>query len=208
MYIFQYHMRKYNFLLVDDHPLFRKAVKAVLHDESFVNDVIELSNGARCIEMAIKHQIDVVLLDINMPEVDGIEAMRELRAKFDKIKVIVLTQFDEPKFSQTLIAMGANGYLLKSSTEEELIGAIKKILFDNQPVFNVEQDEILNPVNLSHRENEILILVCQEMNSESIAQRLSLSVHTVNNHRRNIMKKINTTTVAGMVHWAAKHNYF
>lgn len=194
--------------MVDDHPLFRKAVKEVLYDESFVNDVIELGNGKNCIETVKKHQIDVVLLDVNMPEVDGIETMRALREKSDKIKVIVLTQFDEPKFSQTLIAMGADGYLLKSSTGEELTIAIKKILFDNEPIFNVDQDEISNPVNLSHRENEILILVCQEMNSESIAQRLSLSVHTVNNHRRNIMKKINTTTVAGMVHWAAKHNYF
>jgi DNA-binding NarL/FixJ family response regulator len=198
-------MKPLKFLLVDDHPLFRKAVRDMLEEAPFVGDVHELGDGRECVESIHQNAIDVVLLDVNMPEMDGITTMKALKEMDKMPTVIILTQFADSKFYTTLMALGAQGYLMKSTTEEEFLDALEDILFENKRIVNRPTPRRKRNDVLGNREKQILSLICQQMSSEEIAEHLHISIHTVSNHRKNIMRKIDVNSVAGMVKWATDH---
>lgn len=204
--------KKLRVLAVDDHPMFRSAIVSILEEMPYVTDIKEANNGVECLEILKKDLYDVVLLDINMPEKDGIETFKDIRAKWPKLTTIILTQYSDSKFSRTLLSLGVNGYLLKSTTEDEFTSSFEAIVFNHERVTSndLEEYEIPgideNEPVLGKREIEVLALICQQYSSKEIADMLHVSLNTVNNHRKAIMKKTNSITIAGMVKWALENN--
>lgn len=198
-------------LVVDDHPMFRRAIVSTLKEMPYVGLILEAENGEIGLDRLDQYDVDVVLLDINMPKLDGIATFKIISEKYPKLKTIILTSYSESKMVRTLMGLGVSGYLLKSTTEDEFIEAFEAIVFDNEIIYDedlIELEEVFDESGsklLTARETEILTLICNQYNSKEISERLSLSTHTVNNHRKAINRKLGTTTLAGLIKWALQN---
>jgi len=212
-------MNKIKYAIADDHKIFRKGIIAALADTPELKLVLEAENGKTLLDGLLKNKPDVILLDLKMPEMDGIETVKELRKKDDEIKVIVISMYDEDKYVIHLMEIGANGYLLKNAEPEEIKTAIvtayetgyyfndfvnkallKKIVHKTQikPVFNKD-------VELTSREIEVLKLICQELTANEIANLIFLSPRTVEGIRTKLLEKIGVKNTAGLVMYAVKN---
>jgi len=156
----------------------------------------------------------VVLMDINMPEMDGLECCKQVRKQFPKTRVIALSQYNEKRFVKRMIQNGASGYVLKDTDKDELTEAIqkvnsdeiflsKKLSFDKLGgvINNKSQNTRLFP-KLSNREHQVLKLICQEYNTQEIADALFLSHYTVEGHRTSLLNKSGAKNIVGLVKWA------
>lgn len=217
---------KLSVLIVDDHPLFRTAINRLLKNIPFVKRVAEAENGVSALEMMEKETYDIVLLDLMMPVMDGSETARHIRKRYPACRIVVLTMSDSRNEIIELLGMGVLGYVLKSTDEEELTSAILRVRegtpYLSAAVENVwldflserSKNEILknnqffDKNELSDREKEIIIMLCKQMNSKEIAEILSMSQHTVNTHRHNIMKKLDTDNVVGIAIYAIKNGIY
>ena len=204
--------QKINVLVVDDHPIMRKAVVSLVKFLPYVENVYEAENGFLCIKHLSSTSVDVVLLDISMPLMNGIDCLRQIRTDWPDVKVIILTQFSDTKYYRTLMGLGASGYLLKSTTEPVFVDAFEQIVFKNITVISPEIETDLTVYDddnqtklLGPRESEVLTLICQGLASNEVAKQLKISVHTVHNHRKAILAKINCNSTAALVQWAISH---
>lgn len=217
---------KLSVLIVDDHPLFRTAINRLLKNIPFVKRVAEAEHGEMALEMMEKETYDIVLLDLMMPVMDGSETARHIRKRFPACRIVVLTMSDSRNEIIELLGMGVLGYVLKSTDEEELTTAILRVR-EGSPYLSAEvenvwldflaersKNEILknnqffDKNELSDREKEIIVMLCKQMNSKEIAEILSMSQHTVNTHRHNIMKKLDTDNVVGVAIYAIKNGIY
>lgn len=195
-------------LLVDDQNLIRQGLKALLELESDLEVVGEAENGEIALHLVEQLQPDVVLMDIRMPVMDGVAATREIQRRFAKIKVLVLTTFDDDEYVKAALHNGAMGYLLKDTPSEELAvairavhkgytqlgpGIVKKLL--TQQIPNLTSTQSLSPppilAELTPREKEVLRLIATGANNREIAQTLYISEGTVKNHVTNILNRLN-----------------
>lgn len=208
--------------LVDDHILFRKGLMALLQDSPDILILFEASNGKELLErLRVGASPQVVLLDISMPEMDGIEALRWLRVEFPDIRVIMLTMNQDDAMILFLMELGASGYLLKDSELEEVEAAIKSVaetgFYFNDRVSRamlsrIAKSEQFKPVmnglvQLTDREIEVLDQVCRGFTNPEIAEKLFISQRTVEGHRKNIMEKMGVRNGAGMIVYAIKRNW-
>ena len=214
------HIEDYNILVVDDHPLYRKGLKKVLSTLPFPNTIQLLENGEQTIEFSKNDAPDLILLDIDMPVIDGLKCLQELK-KFDaRIKVIMISMHNDTRYIEQAYALGANGYLLKDCDSDELHKAIlqikngekyfsskaKDIIFKR---FIEKEDSIIEDQNkLSEREIEVLKLICEQLTGTQIAQKLFLSEETVKTYRRQLLKKTNSKNLAGLVLYAIKKGIY
>jgi DNA-binding NarL/FixJ family response regulator len=200
--------------VVEDHPLYRKALVSVFSMLSYVKKVDEAEHGLMGLDLLARNGYDALFLDIQMPQLDGIATLKEIRAQWPDLKVIVLTQFDDPKFYRTMMAMGANGYLLKSTTEEELVEAFEAIYFGDEILVSNELESKMEQLatdgtaQLGPRELEVLTLLSDGMSSQEIAEHLRISWHTVSNHRKAIKRKVGVHSMADLIQWARDNNVF
>jgi DNA-binding NarL/FixJ family response regulator len=208
-----------NVLIADDHQILIDGIKATLQDVPDINIVAEAKDGFQVLKK-LKEQpgINVILMDINMPKMDGLECTREVHHKFPGVKVIALSQFSEKRFVKRMIKNGAFGYILKDSEKDILEKAIKTVnagekYFCDRLSFRLASQELkmedtksLFP-KLSEREKEILKLICQEYSSHEIAEKLYISFHTVESHRANLMSKAGVKNTAGLVKWAVENDF-
>ena len=177
----------------------------------------EATNGREAVAYVEEHDVDIVLLDLNMPEMNGIDACKAIKKFNPKIKIIILSMISESKMVQKLMTYGASGYLLKNSGQEELIDAIKEVHKGNnhfdQEIIDIMlypdkhkavKDENLHP-SLSRREKEILQLIIEECTTAEIAEKLFISVGTVESHRRNMISKLGVRNTAGLVSAAYRY---
>jgi DNA-binding NarL/FixJ family response regulator len=217
---------KLSLLVVDDHPLFRKAIKRLIANIPFVLSCDEAENGKVALEMMDNNQYDVVLLDLMMPVMTGDEAAKIIRKKHPKSRIIILTMSDSKTQMIELLEIGVLGYVLKSTDEFELTNAIldvcQGIPYLSKDVENVWKDfidqrsknELLKNHqtrennDLTDREIEIIRMLCKQLNTKDIAEQLSLSMHTINTHRHNIMKKLDTDNVVGIAIYAIKNGIY
>ncbi|MGM0545766.1 MAG: response regulator [Bacteroidota bacterium] len=212
-------MADINILLVDDHDIVRDGIQMLLEDEVGFTISAEAENGAKAIEACQKHDIDLIIMDINMPEMNGIEATEKIMESFDDIKVLALTMMDEDQHIRQMIEAGASGYILKSSDKIELVEAITSILngqhyFSDDATHSVMMDLVQgttteqssDPANLTKREKEVLGLIVKENTNQEIADQLYISTRTVDAHRRNLLQKTGAKNTAGLVTYAIKHN--
>lgn len=208
--------------IVDDHEIVRDGIKILLEDEPGLDIIAEAETGKEAVKMCGKQQADLIIMDITMPEMDGIEATRIIKEKYPDVKVLALTMLSEDQHIRKMIKAGASGYILKSSGKQELIKAIKTII-DGQHYFSndatqVILQELVSPevkrvkeedeVHITERELEVLQLIVNEYTNQEIADRLFVSVRTVDAHRRNLLQKTGAKNTAGLVKYALQNSLF
>jgi two-component system, NarL family, nitrate/nitrite response regulator NarL len=201
--------------LVDDHPLVLDGISSRLQEESHIEVVGQANNGKEAIEKAHKIQPDIVLMDVNMPVMGGLEAMRQFKEELPGIRVLILSMHDDQEYIVKLMHEGASGYVLKDVSSNELIKAIEavyqgstyfsagasKSLFNNFEKATAEQEN-----NLTKREETVLTLIAEGQCNKEIARTLNISVRTVETHRQNIKNKLDIHTAAGLARYAIEHN--
>ena len=183
-------------LCVDDHSLVRKGIASILANEADIKLVAEAANGREAVELFRKHQPDVTLMDLRMPELDGIEAAREIRREFPDAKIIALTSFDGDQDIYRALEAGVRGYLLKEMVHTEVLNAIR-VVHDGRRLLPQEVAERLSgyfpQVALTPREVEVLTWVAKGLANKEIATRLGTASGTVKMHVQNILAKLDAT---------------
>ena len=199
-------------LIVDDHQLVIDGIRLMIENESEMIVVGEAHNGKEAIEIIKDLNVDIILMDLNMPEMNGLDATKNISSDHPASKVIGLSMLSDLKLIRNLLNNGAQGYLLKNSGKDEVINAIKTVhsggqYFDKQTlnalITNKEQSVNKKKTSLfpklSRREKEILSLIIEEHTSVEIAKKCFISLGTVETHRRNIINKLGVRNTAGLV---------
>jgi len=202
--------------LADDQVLFRRGLTMLLRDLPDVQVVFECSNGEELLTGLKNNAVDVVLLDLEMPVLNGMDAMKRMREEFPRVKVIVLSMHSEEKFIVHLMELGANGYVLKTAEPDEIEDAIHAVattgyhfspMVSRVMLHGLVKKEKLRPTfdevdPLTERELDVLRLICEELTTTEIAGKLFLSPRTVEGYRNNILQKIGARNTAGIVVYA------
>lgn len=211
-------MANVQILLVDDHEIVLDGIRALLEDEIGFEIAAEAQNGVEAIKQFKKHPIDFIIMDISMPAMNGIEATEKIKELDPDIKILALTMMDEEEHIRNMIQAGASGYIFKSSNKEELIEAITTILdgrhyFSEEATQRVMMDLVKkgepvshDPTDVTERELEVLELIVKEHTNQEIADKLHISIRTVDAHRRNLLQKTGAKNTAGLVTYAIRHN--
>jgi DNA-binding NarL/FixJ family response regulator len=209
-------MKQLKVYIADDHTLFRKAMVNLLRSFERIADVKDAENGKELLTL-IKYEIpDVVIVDLQMPVMDGTETSTIILQKYSDVKIIILTMHDSNKFILHMMDLGVHAFLLKNTEPDELEKAIyavaDKDFYHNDLVAAVlrknvnekrmSQRPTFQLPELTEREKEVLLLICQELTMKEIGQRLFLSENTVRNHRVNIMEKVGVNNIVGLVKYA------
>lgn len=205
--------------IIDDEMLFRKSVVYLLNGEENIDVVYDGNNGMELLKY-LNHSADlpdIILVDIRMPILDGVETSKILNEQFPGIKIIVLTSFDTHRFIDQMIQFGASSYMIKSFSPEKVIETINKVyqegIFFDSIVMNsivaMKRNESTNEkvqVRLSEREIEILKLVKEQYSTKEIADKLFKSERTIEGHRKNMLEKTKSRNVVGLIIWGIKNN--
>ncbi len=214
-------MKKVRILLVDDHKIVRDGIRSLLIEDPKYKVVGEARNGKEAIEFLKHHKIDLAIMDINMPEMNGIECTRIVTEKFTDTRILVLSMHDEELYLTKMLEAGASGYILKSFGKDELFKAIDMIIsgrnyFSQEITLSVireltrseKEDSIISGIPLTDREIEILEMIVKEYTNPEIADKLEISIRTVDAHRRNLLEKIGARNTAGLVKYAIENKLF
>jgi two-component system response regulator NreC len=210
-------MSNIRLLLVDDHKIVLDGIKALLDDLEGFDCVATADNGQKALALLKVFDVDVVLMDIDMPIMNGIEATKHIKKDFSSVKVISLTQHSERGMVKQLLECGSDGYLLKNIAQDELAAAIRKVVAGER-VFSeevsmslagkaVEKNAQGVEVELTEREIEILTLIAEGFSSKQIGEKLFISPRTVDTHRTNLMNKLDIHNIAGLIRFALKNGY-
>jgi len=211
-------MKKIRLAIADDHKIFRNGLKSTLEDSADFDLVLEASNGKQLIAQLTTVKPDVILMDIKMPEMDGIQTTAAVKKQYPQIKVLALSMFNEDKYIVDMMKAGASGYLLKNAEPEEITEAISTVFYrdyyfnEHLSVTLIKQLAInQNQANAGHsladfneREIEVLKLVCQECSNQEIADKICLSVRTVEGYRARLFEKTKSKNLVGLVIFAIK----
>lgn len=205
--------QKIQLLIVDDHPMVLEGLKAMLLQIDFVELTATATHAIEAIA-ALKNNptLDVALVDINLPEISGIELTAKIKKEFPEVKVIAMSTFNERSYVSQMILNGAMGYLVKSASMETLSEAILsayegKMFISPEVSFNRnEQKEVMKLPLLTSREKEVLTLIAEGMTNPQIAETLIISQHTVESHRKNLLAKFEVGNTASLIKMAVKYN--
>ncbi len=196
-------------LLVDDHPLVLEGINAVLDTYSHIEVVGATSSVRQALVIASRTQPDVVLMDINMGEINGLDAIELFKEQIPRARLLMLSMHDSKEYISTSVMYGAFGYVLKHASTNEIVAAIETVAAGGTYFSSGVSDVLLNPESshknpspLTTREQTILLLVAEGKSSKDIALILKISTRTVETHRKNIKKKLNIKTTAGLIHYA------
>jgi DNA-binding NarL/FixJ family response regulator len=200
-------------LLADDHTIVRQGLKLILSAHADLTVVGEAANGREAVELAEKLRPDIVLLDVQMPELNGIEATKKMLAANPRIRVLVLSMHKESVYVREILKAGARGYILKDAIDTELLNAIRSVAkgdgYISPSVAGALNEKLKDPSNpvdtLSAREREVLLLIAEGKTNKEIATKLNLSVYTVDSHRGKIMEKLNLHSAGELVRFALKN---
>lgn len=209
-------MEKLKLIIADDHTMFLQGIISLIKHESSIKIVGKAVNGIEVLNILKIQSADIVILDISMPEMDGIELSKILKKEYPFIKIIIVSTHSNAKIISRLIRIGVNGYLLKNAEKAELLEAIYTVA-DGEKYFSKDvedqylsnnqkiEKQISNLTELSSREKEILVLIAHEYNTAEIAEKTFISLNTVNTHRRNLLSKLNAKNTAGLVKYAVEN---
>lgn len=201
-------------IIADDHPVIIDGIRMILEKENDIDLVAEVSDGKSLMDILEKEEVDVVLTDINMPKMSGIEVAKLINEKYPNTKVIAFSQYDEKRFVKQVLKSGASGYMLKSTPAREFVKAIRMVhsggmylseglpnIFDQKPK---KRSNYLFP-EISPRELDVLKEICEGKNTQEIADTLFISYNTVETHRANLLLKVGVKNTAGLVKWAVEN---
>ena len=204
-------------LLADDHAIVRAGIRSIVERRKGIEVIGEASSGEEVLKMMFKIRPDIYILDVSMPGLNGIDTTERIMKEDEKAKVIILSMHDDRTFVEKAFKNGAKGYILKENAPEEIIKAIREVYDGNfylSPkissylvngfLFNNLSEDKKNDVLLTTREREVLQMVAEGKTSKEIATYTSISVHTVNVHRKNIMRKLGLHKQADLVRYAIK----
>ena len=207
----------YRVLLVDDHKIIRDGLRALLDKESDMAVVAEAQNGRVALQLAGRLEPDVVIMDVSMPDLNGIEAARQIIGEQPGVKIIALSMHSEKQYVVGMLRAGVSGYLLKDTAFEELVKAIRVVCTGKKYLSPDVTDIVLQDylhtdttagdqpaVLLTTREREVLQLIAEGRATREIAVKLYISIKTVETHRKNIMEKLGTHTVAELTKYAVR----
>ncbi len=220
-------MSTIKYVITDDHKIFRHGLKYALSDDPQLEYIGEAENGQQLLTLLQTTQPDVILLDLKMPVMDGIETVKQLRPLYPDVRILMLTTYDDEHFILHLIELGANGYLIKNADPGEIKKAIhsvfnqgyyfnelmnnamlKKITRINTPennTPNIPQPEKTTQIKLNDRETEVLKWICSELTTAQIAEQMFLSPRTIEGIRTTLIEKLGVKNVAGLVLYAIKN---
>jgi len=208
-------------LLVDDHEIVRDGLKTLMDSQHGLDIVAEAEDGSEAVEACQKYEIDLIIMDINMPGMDGIEATKKIKETCPDVKVLALTMSDSDVHIRKMIEAGASGYILKNAGREELKKAIQAIMNDQHYFSDKATQSVMmelvrskgkqkgvGPSEMTDRELEVLGLIVKEYTNQEIAKKLFISVRTVDAHRRNLLQKSGARNTAGLVRYALENGLF
>jgi DNA-binding NarL/FixJ family response regulator len=207
-------MKRIRILLADDHAVVRQGFRMILSAHPDLEIVGEAGNGREAVELAAKLRPDVVVMDVAMPELNGIEATRRLTAENPHTRVVALSMHKDSVYVREILRAGARGYLLKDSVADDLVAAIHAVAggegYLSPAVSNAVLDDyrkhVTNPIDLlSSREREVLQMLAEGKTNKEIAVTLNLSVYTVDAHRGRIMEKLNVHSINELVRFAVRN---
>lgn len=205
-------------IIADDHQLFIEGVHSLINSMNDIKIIKEVNDGRALIEVLEHTKCDIILMDINMPILDGIEATRQIKKTYPEIKILMLTMFSSRDYIEKLLRAGADGYLLKNTDVIELKEAIETLM-RGESYFSKEvterimeglqkkkhEEKTKHLIELTEREIDVLKLIVQEFTTAEIAEKLFISTHTVETHRKNLISKLNVRNVAGLVRYAMEN---
>ena len=204
-------MNKIKLLVADDHAILRDGIVSLLQGEAAFTVAGTAANGYEVMNLIMKNDYDVCLLDINMPGLDGMETAKLIKEKKPEIKIIMLTTYNDREIISELVHIGVSGYLLKNSDKQELVEAVHKVM-KGRHYFSEEVENIIlqgltdkksgDIISLTERELEVMRLLAREYTNDKIATELHISFRTVETHRKNIMQKTKAHNLAGLLKYA------
>lgn len=206
-------------LLVEDHKILRDGLKAALSGNKEIKVIGECEDGNLVMEFLEKNEVDVIMMDIKMPIMGGIETTQQVNEKYPNIKILALSMYNEEAYIMKIFKAGASGYILKNTSIAEMIEGIKKVfageIFYSLEVANIMVSKYMNKTikakskntsitidDLTKREKEIIKLISNEFTNQEIADKLFISARTVDTHRRNLLQKLGVKNTAGLVKFA------
>lgn len=212
---------KVKIIMVDDHQIVRDGIKALISDESWIDIIGEASNHRELFSLLETQKPDLIMLDISMPEMSGIEIARKLTEERPEIKLLMLSMYMSEEFITNAIEAGAKGYLTKTTTQEEILNALKTIVeggeFYSDSVSNILLKSFIKKtqnktseskeeaISLTKRENEILKLFAEGLSNKEIADKLFISIRTVESHKNNIMQKLELKSTVELIKYAIRN---
>lgn len=198
-------------LIVDDHPMVIEGVKALLQSAEGIEIIGSVNDAFSAMDFLKRNPVDVVLLDINLPDLNGIELCKKLKDDFPKLKILAMSTFKERSYITRMIEQGASGYVLKSVSRDELIEAITTA-YAGRMYLSVEVSQVLvssqpqKPIPLlTSREKEVLICIAEGLTNHEIADKLFVSPLTVDSHRKNLLAKFQVKNTAALVKFAVEN---
>ena len=213
--------KKPTVILADDHKIFRQGIKSLIMHKGIGDIIAEASNGSELLELLKNLTPDLIIMDISMPEIDGIDAAKIILKENPTQKILALSMYSEEDYYYKIIEVGFKGYIIKDAGIDELENAIKTVLSGNNYFSNELLQKIINNFgveknekkkvekqknSLSDREIEVLKLICQGKNNNEIATKLFISPQTVKGHRRSLLSKTACNNTASLVIYAVKNN--
>ena len=209
----------YNIILADDHEIFLDSLSALVSSEENMEVLTKAHNGKELINLVKENQPDLCIVDMDMPEMNGLQASESLLRFYPKLRIMILTMHKEKSLIKKMMSLGIKGYLLKTCDKEEFIFAINQILknktyFSDEVIETIVKDDayethgspdISKIATLSDREKEVIQLLCDGLNNKQIADKLFVSHKTIDNHRTNIMRKIDVHNIVGLIRFCLKH---
>jgi len=214
-------MEKVKILIADDHEVIHNGIRDILKTHSQYTIIGNAYNGEEAIEKALELKPDIIFMDISMPKLNGIEAIKVISKKLTRTKILALTQHEENEYILQILKAGGNGYLLKNSKKEEFIEAIESVILGNRYLSSELSERMINTVlkqvtgaeaktqdevHLTRREIEIIQKIADDKSNLEIADELHLSVRTIETHRRNLMQKLKVNSVVALLKYATQHN--
>lgn len=213
---------KIKLILADDEVLFRKGIAFLLDREDNIEIIFEVSNGEELISFLRESDIhpDIILMDLKMPLLNGVESTRIIQNEFPDVKIIALTSYDSKLFIVNMINTGAAAYLIKNATPAQMIYTInevheKGVYYSEEVIKILQENVVINTTSLhksvfdedylTKREKEVLLLICKQMSTTEMAERLFISPRTVEGHRNNLLLKTESKNVAGLVVYAIQN---
>jgi len=197
--------------IVDDHYMVIEGIRSLLQNEKSVEWMGHAMNAASCLAFLNKELPDVILMDINLPDMSGIDLCKEVKTKYPSVFIIGLSTFNQQSFIQKMMDNGASGYVLKNATQEEITSAIETVMkgktYLSEEASNTLRKENGTNIVLTRREKEVLELIADGMTNGEIAQKLFISVTTVDTHRKNLLAKFETKNTAALIKIAVSRGY-
>lgn len=205
-------METIKLIVVDDHPMVLEGLRSMFAQINFTELAATCVNAYEAIEAIQLHKPDIVITDINMPEISGIELAAKIKKEYPHVKVIAMSTFNERSYVTQMLQNGADGYLVKNATKEEIEEAILSV-YEGKLYMSVstnmnaaDKKEINNIPIISSREKEVLSLIAEGFTNAQIAEKLFLSVYTVDSHRKSLLTKFSVNNTASLIKLAAKYN--